>query len=155
MLRRQHRARPCSSSRARFRRRLSWTVQDYRRRLLRLIAALRRPGARYRVTALAQRMMDADTEPVIVALTEAAKGGDVAAIKLMLERIAPVLRVRTVVPMPPMTSAADLPAAVGAVAEAIAAASLTPEKGYALAAVLEMQRWAFETATRVAHCRWN
>ena len=67
-----------------------------RRRLLRLIAALRRPGARYRVTALAQRMMDADTEPVIVALTEAAKGGDVAAIKLMLERIAPVPRVRTV-----------------------------------------------------------
>ena len=58
-------------------------------------------GARYRVTALAQRMMDADTEPVIVALTEAAKGGDVAAIKLMLERIAPVPRVRTVVPMPP------------------------------------------------------
>ena len=42
-------------------------------------------GARNRASALALKLMDADAEPVIVALIQAAKGGDVAAIKLALE----------------------------------------------------------------------
>ena len=107
----------------------------------------RRPGARNRTSALAMRLMDQDAEGVILAVIEAAKGGDIPAARLVLERIAPLPRSRTVeFAMPPMTSAADLPAAVGAVAEAIANASLTPEEGHAIAAVLEMQRRAFETA---------
>jgi hypothetical protein len=35
-------------------------------------------GARNRVSVLAQRLMDADAKPVILALIEAAKGGDVS-----------------------------------------------------------------------------
>ena len=53
-------------------------------------------GARNRVSALALKLMDADAEPVIVALIQAAKGGDVAAIKLVLERVAPLPRNRPV-----------------------------------------------------------
>ena len=56
----------------------------------------RRPGARNRTCALALKLMDADAEPVILALIKAAKSGDVAAIKLVLERVAPLPRNRPV-----------------------------------------------------------
>ena len=69
----------------------------------------RRAGARNRVSALALRLMDADAEPVILALIKAAKGGDVAAIKLVLERMAPLPRNRPVqFDMPAIETAADL-----------------------------------------------
>ena len=57
----------------------------------------RRAGARNRTSALALKLMDADAEPVILALIKAAKGGDVAAIRLVLERVAP-LRNRGITP---------------------------------------------------------
>jgi hypothetical protein len=47
--------------------------------------------------------------------------------------------------MPDMGSAADLPAALGAIAHAVGAGQLTPEEGQAVAAVLETQRRALET----------
>src|SRR4051812_21888238 len=66
-------------------------------------------GARNRVSALAQRLMDADAEAVVLALIRAAKGGDVAAIKLVLERTAPLPRNRPVwFDMPAIDSSADL-----------------------------------------------
>ena len=60
--------------------------------------------------------------------------------------------------LPPMTSAADLPTVVGAIAAAVAGAILTPDEGQAIAAVVELQRRAFETAdheTRIVALEQN
>ena len=45
--------------------------------------------------------MDADAEPVILALIRAARGGDTTAIRMVLERVAPLPRNRGMIgPLP-------------------------------------------------------
>ena len=93
----------------------------------------RRPGARNRTCALALKLMDADAEPVILALIEAAKGGDVAAIELVLERMAPLPRNRPVTfAVPAIETAADLGAAMGAILQAAADGELTPDEAVSI-----------------------
>jgi hypothetical protein len=48
--------------------------------------------------------------------------------------------------LPPIQCAADLAAAVGAVTQAVAAGDLTPEEAQSVAALIEIQRRAIETA---------
>ena len=105
------------------------------------------PGARHAaLVALDAIGAEAGTE-IMAAVVAAAKNGDVRAADILLARLWPTRRGRPVlVDLPPMSSAADLPAAVGAIAEAVARADLTPEEGQSIAAVLELQRRAFETA---------
>jgi len=106
----------------------------------------RRPGARNRTCALALKLMDADAEPVIVALIRAAKGGDVAAIKLVLERVAPLPRNRPVrFYMPPIETADDLGEAMGAILQAAADGELTPDEAVSIANLIETRRRTIET----------
>ena len=106
----------------------------------------RRPGARNRTSALALKLMDADAEPVILALITAAKDGDVAAIKLVLERVAPLPRNRPVqFAMPPISTSADLGAAMGAILQAAADGELTPDEAVSIASLIETRRRTMET----------
>ncbi len=103
-------------------------------------------GARNRVTALAQRLMDADAEPVIMALIEAAKAGDVSAIKVVLDRVAPLPRNRPVhFAVPPIDTPADLGGAMSAVLQAVAAGDLTPDEAVSIASLVETRRRTIET----------
>jgi hypothetical protein len=106
----------------------------------------RRAGARNRTCALALKLMDADAEPVIVALIQAAKGGDVAAIKLVLERVAPLPRNRPVqFTMPAIETAADLGEAMGAIMRATSVGELSPDEATAIASLIETRRRTIET----------
>jgi hypothetical protein len=106
----------------------------------------RRPGARNRVSALALQLMDADAESVMLALIRAAKSGDVAAIKLVLERVAPLPRNRPVqFHMPPIETAADLGEAMGAILQAAADGELTPDEATGIASLVETRRRTIET----------
>lgn len=103
-------------------------------------------GARNRVTALAQRLMNADAEPVILALIEAAKAGDVAAIKLVLERVAPLPRNRPVrFTVPAINTPADLGGAMSAMLQAVAAGELAPDEAVSIASLIETRRRTIET----------
>jgi hypothetical protein len=91
--------------------------------------------------------MQDDAEDVVRAVLSAAKGGDMAAARLVLDRILPARRGRPVVfALPTVQGAADLPKALAAVVAAVAAGNLTPEEGQAVAAVLEVQRRGIELA---------
>jgi hypothetical protein len=46
-------------------------------------------GTRHRITMLAEKLMQNDTEAVVRAVVEAAKGGDMTAARLILDRIVP------------------------------------------------------------------
>jgi hypothetical protein len=106
----------------------------------------RRAGARNRTTALALKLMDADAEPVILALIQAAKGGDVAAIRLVLERVAPLPRNRPVqFAMPAIETAADLGEAMGAILQAAADGELAPDEAMSIASLIETRRRTIET----------
>jgi Family of unknown function (DUF5681) len=84
---------------------------------------------------------------IMAAVVAAAKGGDMRAADILLRRLWPERKGRTVMlELPAMRSAADLPAVVGAITGAVTAGDLTPDEGQALAAVVETHRRAIETA---------
>lgn len=86
-------------------------------------------------------------EAIMRAVVEAAQGGDMRAADLLLRRLWPERRGRPVtLDLPSMTTAADLVAALGAVAGAVSAGELSPEEGQAVAAIMEAHRKAIETA---------
>jgi hypothetical protein len=103
-------------------------------------------GARARATRLAEKLMAGDAEAVVLAVIEAAKGGDMTAAKIILDRIVPPCRGRPVrLDLPPIVSAADLVRALAAIADAMARGVLSAEEAQAAAAVLEHHRKAVET----------
>ncbi len=84
---------------------------------------------------------------VMQAVVEAAKGGDMRAADILLRRLWPERKGRPVnMELPPLDGARGVAAALGAVAEAVAGGDLSPEEGQTVAAVLETQRRAIETA---------
>ena len=107
----------------------------------------RAKGSRNRVLQALDQIGEEAAAEVLGAAVTAAKGGDLGAASLILSRVWPARKGRPVVlDLPAMTCAADLPAALGAVAAAVAGGELTPEEGQAVAGVLEVQRRAIETA---------
>jgi hypothetical protein len=95
---------------------------------------------------MADKLMEADAADVVRAVLEAAKAGDMGACRLVLERVAPVRKGRPVVfDLPPVETAADVLAALGAVVQAVAAGELTPDEGATVAGLLDVQRRAIET----------
>jgi hypothetical protein len=90
--------------------------------------------------------MRADTPDVVRAVLAAARGGDMTAAKIVLDRIAPLRRGSPVaVTLPAVNTPADLVAALGSISAAVASGELTPDEGQAVAAILEGQRRAIET----------
>jgi hypothetical protein len=66
------------------------------------------------VTLLAEQIMQDDAEDVVRAVLSAAKGGDMVAARLVLERILPARRGRPVVfALPTVQTPADLPLVLG------------------------------------------
>lgn len=104
-------------------------------------------GSRNRVLLALDQIGEDAAREVLGGAVAAAKAGDLGAASLILSRVWPARKGRPVVlDLPAMNSAADLPAALGAVAEAVAGGQISPEEGQSVAAVLEMQRRAIETA---------
>jgi len=103
-------------------------------------------GTRSRQTLLAEKLMEDEAEDVVRAVIGAAKGGDMTAARLVLERIAPPRKGRPVVfDLPRVETAADVLQALGSVVQSVAAGTLTPDEGATVAGLLEVKRRAIET----------
>lgn len=97
-------------------------------------------GSRHRVTILAERMMQDDARDVVQAVVDAAKDGDMVAARLVLDRVLPARRGRPLqLSLPPVTTPADLSAAVAVLVAEVAAGRLTAEEGAAVGALLGLQ----------------
>jgi hypothetical protein len=104
-------------------------------------------GSRHRALLALDAMGQENSADIMQAVVAAAKGGDMRAADILLRRLWPERKGRPVtLDLPPMQTAADLPAALSAVAAAVAAGDVTPEEGQAIAAVVEAHRRAIETA---------
>ena len=104
-------------------------------------------GARHKKTVLMEKMLADDGEAVVKAVIEAARGGDMTAARMIVDRILPVPKGRHVsVDLPEMKSAADLPKAHGTILEAVAEGELTPDEASTLAGIGELRRKAIETS---------
>jgi hypothetical protein len=94
-------------------------------------------GARNKRTIAAENMFDRDGADIIDRLIRLAKGGDVAAIRMCIDRICPRQRDRPVsLDLPPMTRPADAVAAMGAIVQAIGDGDIGPQEAAGLAKVV-------------------
>ena len=94
-------------------------------------------GARNKRTLAAESMFDRDGPAIIEQLIALAKEGDIAAIKICLDRIFPRPRGRPVAfDLPPMSSPGDAVAAMSTVVQAIGDGEVSPEEGAELAKVV-------------------
>lgn len=103
-------------------------------------------GSRNKATLLLDQLAEGDAQAVLEKQLELAKGGDQRAAEIVLSRIWPIRKGRPVtLAIPPITTAGDIVAALGAVANAMAAGEVTPDEAASVASVLEVKRKAIET----------
>jgi hypothetical protein len=104
-------------------------------------------GTRHRATQLAEKLLSDDIEGVVRSVVNAAKGGDMTAARLVLERILPVRKGKPVIfEIPMITKPSDVITATGSLLEAMASGKLSPEEASAAASVIEAHRRVIETA---------
>lgn len=107
-------------------------------------------GARARVAREAEGLLDQHAGTLTAKAVELALAGDIAALRLCLDRILPARKDRPVeVDLPPVEGAKDHPAAIGALVEAVASGDLAPAEANAITGILDAHRRAVETAELV------
>lgn len=95
-------------------------------------------GARHKTTVLAEKLMQDDAEAIVKKVVEAARGGDLVAARLVLDRIAPARRDGPVrFELPKIETAAEASKAMGAVLEAVAAGDITPGEASEVGKIVE------------------
>ena len=103
-------------------------------------------GSRNKATLALDQIADDAGKAILEKMVEAAKGGDLRAAELALQRIWPARKSRPIaLTLPAIQSASDVVAAVGAVADAVGTGEITPDEGQAVASILEAKRRAIET----------
>jgi hypothetical protein len=104
-------------------------------------------GSRNKATLLAMAAMEGELQAVVRVILDAAKKGDMAAARLVVDKLVPPVRERALsVDLPPINGLADFAAAQSKVLEAVAAGQLLPTEGEALSGLIEQQRRCHETA---------
>ncbi len=104
-------------------------------------------GTRHRVTMAVEALLDGEAEALTRTAIEAAKAGDMTALRLCLDRIAPPPKGRRVsLDLPQIETAADVTKALSAAVQAAAAGEITLDEAGQVAGLLEAQRKAIETA---------
>lgn len=97
----------------------------------------RRPGQRNRVSRVVTGLFTLHAPELVERVLDLARNGDVGALRIALDRIAPAPRDAPIeLALPPVTSAADLPAAFASVLEAVASGRLTPSEAERVASLL-------------------
>ena len=82
-------------------------------------------GARHKTTLLAEKLMQDDVENVVRAVVKAASEGDMAAAKIILDRIAPIRRSATFV-LPEFEQWTDMAAMRAAILTAVSEGDIMP-----------------------------
>ena len=95
-------------------------------------------GARHKATLAAEALLDGEAEGLTRKAVEAALGGDMAALRLCLDRIVPPRRERPVTfRIPPLKSAEDAAVAMAAITEAVAVGELLLGEAESASALVE------------------
>lgn len=107
----------------------------------------RRPGYRTALARTLEDIPDADVTAIRDKIVEQAKGGDLAAARIILERKWPIPKGAPVsFELPPVEAADDIPKALAAILKAVAVGDLSPEEGSAVANIIEQHRKGLELA---------
>jgi Family of unknown function (DUF5681) len=103
-------------------------------------------GSRNRATLLMESLLADDAEAIGRKAIEMAKQGDMAAIRLCMDRLSPPRKGEPVAfELPPLDKPADSVVAAATIVAAVAAGELTPSEGADLAKVIDVYVRAIET----------
>jgi hypothetical protein len=103
-------------------------------------------GSRNRATLLMESLLADDAEAIGRKAIEMAKQGDMAAIRLCMDRLAPARKGEPVAfDLPPLDKPADSVAAAAEIVAAVAAGELTPAEAAELAKVIDVYVRAIAT----------
>lgn len=104
-------------------------------------------GTRLKVTRAVEELLDGDAEKLSRKAVEMALDGDVTALRLCLERIAPVRKDTPVqFDLPAMETAQEASTAASAVLTAVSEGDITPLEGATLMGLVESYRRTLETS---------
>ena len=102
-------------------------------------------GARHKVTKAVEALLEGQAEELTQRAIDAALGGDVTALRMCLERIAPARKDGPVsFDLPPIHSAGDAVEAARVVLSAVAGGDVTPLEGAAVMGLVEQFRKTIE-----------
>ena len=108
-------------------------------------------GSRNKATLLAIAAMEGELTDVVKVVIDAAKGGDMAAARLVVDKLIPTTRERPLsIALPDVTSVDDCATAQAKVLAAVATGDILPGEGETLAGLIEHQRRSLETSDLAA-----
>jgi hypothetical protein len=103
-------------------------------------------GSRNRVTVMLEAIMEDKAEAILETVIQKAEEGDLAAAKLILDRVCPPRKDRPVtVDLPAIRGTKDLVTAMSKVIEVAAKGEITPSEAQALSGLIETKRRVTET----------
>jgi hypothetical protein len=115
----------------------------------------RPPGSRNRAAMVLQDMLEGDAERIVRAAINLAKHGNIAALRICMDRLLPPRKYEPVTfDLPPLDNAADTVAATSAIVAAVAAGDLTASEAADLAKVVDVHVQALATAAFEARIAW-
>jgi Family of unknown function (DUF5681) len=106
----------------------------------------RRRGSRNRTTILMQSLLEADGEALARKAIDLAKGGDLAALRMCMDRLVPARKHEPIaVDLPRLDTAADTVTAASTIVAAVAAGELAPAEAADIAKVVDIYVRALAT----------
>jgi hypothetical protein len=103
-------------------------------------------GSRNQATIALQTLLDGEGEAITRKAVEMAKRGDIAALRLCLERLVPPVKDRRIrIDLPAVKSPADVMPALSELLKAVSNGDITPFEAQSLSGLLEAHRRTAET----------
>lgn len=103
-------------------------------------------GARNHATRALLQLMEGEAEEITRAMVDAAKGGDMAAARFILDKLVPTAKERPVsLELPNIDTASDAAGAQNVILQAVAKGELLPGEANVLSGIVESRRKAMET----------
>ena len=105
-------------------------------------------GARNKSTVLLQELLEGEAEAITRKVIALAKDGDMAAIKLCMDRLAPPRQSAPIAcDLPPLADREDARSALAALVAAVSAGDVTPSEATAIGRIIDQYRWWGSSST--------
>jgi len=106
----------------------------------------RKPGQRNKATLLALALMEGELDAIVRSVIEAAKGGDLTASRLIVDKLIPAAKSRPVtINLPMLDTIESCRAAQAAIIASVASGDMLPDDGEAMSVLVENQRRGLES----------
>ena len=103
-------------------------------------------GSRNKATLIAEQLIDGQAEELVQTCINMAKNGDTTAMKIMMDRLIPSRKERSIqLELPSVKTPKDILNTIGTVIKSIGDGKLDADQAKTLAGILEVQRKAIET----------